>query len=141
MNLFDFHTMLYIIYPQFVVVRDRDGKKLILLDDDCDTEDGIDVFSVFNSRTEFEALNNHVHLFNKVKIKDQRYVEDISTSIALNLKKSLMLQFPQNEFIVYLDMNFNDSVILRFHQIWENEDLYYDPRFLTDDESNQLRII
>ena len=46
--------------------------------------------------------------------------------ITNNLVRVLGLKFPNKKFLVYLDCDFDDHIIIRFHQIWENEFPYYD---------------
>lgn len=43
-----------------------------------------------------------------------------------NLIENLKTSFPNKHFYVYLDCDFNDHIIVRFHQLWENEEPYYD---------------
>jgi hypothetical protein len=80
-------------------------------------------------KTSTEALENHVHIFDRVKKKYRNDVTEISLAIAQNLHKCLKKDFPSKTFVVYVSLNFEDSIIIRFHQIWEKEVLYYDPEF------------
>ncbi len=117
----------YVINPQFIIVDD-----LVFLD--CENEN----LCYYNSnrlteseKIETEALENHVHLFDGDGIKKcyQKEVKIISISIAQNLLKCLKYQFPNKKFVVLLELNFKNSVIVRFHQIRDNEDLYMDPKY------------
>lgn len=114
----------YLICPKFYVSKDKNGHEMIYL---------FEHQKIFNhaieDKTGDEALENHVHIFDNVKKRWRKDVKIISEAIARNLFHTLKLEFPNKKFVVYLDLNYMDSVIIRFHQIWENEDLYYDPKF------------
>ncbi len=77
-------------------------------------------------KTQFEAIENHIHLFDKVK---QRDVEELS-SIGKNIGKALLYTlnafYPQKRFVVYVTITVGDSMIIRFHQKWDGEPLYYE---------------
>ena len=90
-----------------------------------------------SEKIEIEALENHVHLFENVKKCLQEEVKLISISIAQNLLKWLKNQFPNKKFVVLLELNFKDSVIVRFHQIRDNEDLYMDPKYFSEQYANE----
>ncbi len=124
----------YVINPKFIVVDD-----LIFLD--CDNEDLCNINSDRMNESEkiqTEALENHVHLFDGDGIKKQyqKDVKTISIAIAENLLKCLKFEFPNKKFVVLLELNFQDSVIVRFHQIRDNEDLYFDPKYCADEYEN-----
>jgi hypothetical protein len=130
----------YIIFPKFCICKTQKNEELVFYDYKSNIKH---IGShIFNTKTEYEALENHVHLFDNVKKKDQAAVERISMAIAKNLKRELNSQFPEKHFIVYLELNFKDSVIIRFHQQWENEELYYEPKYLQKEyDSGKIRII
>lgn len=91
-----------------------------------------------SEKIEAEALENHVHLFDCDGI-NKRYHKDVKTisiAIAENLLKCLKYQFPNKKFVVLLELNFKDSVIVRFHQIRDNEDLYMDPKYYDEQYKN-----
>lgn len=46
--------------------------------------------------------------------------------IAQNLKTKLNTDFPNKQFVFFLELNFEESSIIRFHQIWNGEPLYFD---------------
>lgn len=76
-------------------------------------------------RTQFEACENHVHLVNNL----QKSEYQACISIAQNLGKALLYclhsTYPKKHFIVFVSLRLKDSMIIRFHQKWENEDPYY----------------
>ena len=61
-----------------------------------------------------------------MKKKYQNDALKVSQIITENLVKELKLQFPNKKFLVYLDCDFNEHTIIRFHQNWTNELPYYD---------------
>ena len=115
-----FHLM-PIVYPKFYTLHTEKGEELVLL---CEGEKLHEV-SIIEDKTQFEAVNNHVHLFEKVGEADKIYAKDIGIQIANNLIKELTTCFPDKCFIVFLDLNIHDSVIIRFHQHWPDEPVYY----------------
>jgi len=46
--------------------------------------------------------------------------------ITSNLIEQLKIKFQNKKFYVYFDCNFKEHIIIRFHQIWKNEEPYYD---------------
>lgn len=111
-----------IIYPKFYTVEEKNGNELIFLDVGQDKQEIIEV----SDKTQCEALENHFHLFEKVGIYNKKTVITIGEIISKNLLNELAKTFPNKKFIIYLDVNILDSVIIRFHQVWDNEPLYYD---------------
>lgn len=122
-------NLLPIIYPDFYVAKDTDSNELVFWDFG---EHHILNKTKIADKTQCEAVENHVHLFEKVGIKNKNGVIKIGVSIAKNLLKTLIGVFPDKKFIVYLEVNVNDSTIIRFHQIWENEPLYIDVKAFKD---------
>ena len=116
-------NLLPVIYPSFYVAKDKDTIELVFWDLG---EHHILENTRIIDKTQFEAIENHFHLFEKVGVKNKESVVKIGISIAKNLLKSLIDVFPNKQFIVYLEVNVNDSTIIRFHQIWENEPLYFE---------------
>ncbi|MPN04563.1 hypothetical protein SDC9_151804 [bioreactor metagenome] len=64
-------------------------------------------------------------------------VKKICVSIAKNLLQTLTQTFPDKKFIVYLQINNNDSII-RFHQIWNEEPLYFDVKQLRNKDGTEI---
>lgn len=119
----------YVINPKFILVDDY-----VFLD--CGNENLHSYASTEQTdseKIEIEALENHVHLFEGVKKRFRKDVKKISVSIAKNLSEHLKAKFPNREFVVLLELNYKDSVIVRFHQIRKNEDLYMDPKYFKDE--------
>jgi len=113
-----------IIFPDFYEVNTSLGYKLILLKD---SEEEIDLKQNIecDDKTQLEATVNHFHIFDKVKMKDFEDVKIVGEAIARNLLIQLSKAFIDRKFIVYLDINMKDSIIIRFHQKWDDEPEYY----------------
>ena len=123
MNLYTaIHKLMPIVYPSFYTLLDIARNELVFLE----TEDGKICELNISDKTQCEAVSNHYHLFEKVGKNNCGRVVEIGKSIANNLLHSLAQSFPAKNFIVYLEVNAKDSVIIRFHQIWENEPPYFD---------------
>ena len=81
---------------------------------------------VIEDRTAFEAVENHVHLLDWVKLKEYKTLERIAPTLCTTLLASLKYQYPGRNFSAYVTITLHDSMILRFHQNWEGEASYYD---------------
>ncbi len=115
-------NLMPIVYPQFYTLHDTAKNELVFLKTG-ETEAGeLNV----TGKTQCEAVNNHFHLFEKVGEKNYESVVEIGKNIANNLFISLTQSFPNKSFVVYLEVNVKDSVIIRFHQKWEDEPPYFD---------------
>ncbi len=80
-------------------------------------------------KTAFEALQNHVHLFDNVKKSQQDEVCELSEKLGKLLLSALKQSFPDKHFVVFVTVD--SEVIIRFHQKWSGEPWYY----ITDDEN------
>ena len=85
----------------------------------------IDSLDKVSDKTQLEAYENHIHICGKVKKRVQHTAITSAKLITKNLIENLKTSFPNKSFYVYLDCDFNDHIILRFHQLWENEAPYY----------------
>jgi hypothetical protein len=112
----------YLLCPKFFVSKNQHGQEMVFFTEYKPTVD------YSGDRTGIEALENHVHIFDCVKKRYRKDVKLISEAIAQNLFRALKLEFPEKKFVVFLELNYKDSVIVRFHQVWENEKLYFDPQ-------------
>jgi len=126
----------YLIYPDFHIMKDSSGQEMVFLCEHKQIENW-----VVENRTVVEALENHVHVFDNVKKRYRNDVKRISIAISRNLLRSLMQQFPDKSFVVYLDLNYKDSVIIRFHQIWADEEIYYEPKCFQSSYDNERLIM
>ena len=95
-----------ILFPQFYTVKDSKNNEYIFLK----TGDSvINSLHKVTDKTQLEAYENHFHICDKVKKSVQQ------TAFACAKKK----------FYVYFDCNFKEHIIIRFHQIWKNEEPYH----------------
>ena len=110
-NLFEFKT-----------ISDAHGNEFVLFkESDFDSVKGI------ADKTEFEASENHIHLLDNIKKDEFEALKVIAPILGKALLCSLQFQYPQNHFRVYVSVHLYDSMIIRFHQKWENEEPYCNP--------------
>lgn len=112
----------YVIFPTFYTIKDLENNEYVFLKTE---DDEIKILNSVKDKTQLEAYENHVHLFGKLKKKHQKDALKVSQLITENLVKELNLRFPNKKFLVYLDCDFEEHTIIRFHQIWKNEIPYY----------------
>lgn len=86
----------------------------------------INAITNIQDKTEFEAVENHVHLFDNIKYKDFKQLVDIGNSLGKALLYCLQSTYPQKRFVVYVSISIKESMIIRFHQKWTDECNYYD---------------
>lgn len=126
MNVFDFIIdSQSIIFPVFYTLRDSENNEYVFLKTGEVSNKTLDYVS---DKTQLEAFENHVHLFEKVKKKHRQKALDSARLIASNLAKELRVRFPDKRFHVFLDCDFPDHAIIRFHQHWEGEPAYYNTK-------------
>ena len=112
-----------ILFPKFYTAMDSENNEYIFLK----TQDSmINSLDKVSDKTQLEAYENHIHICGKVKKRAQHIAITSAKLITKNLIENLKTSFPNKSFYVYLDCDFNDHIILRFHQLWENEAPYYD---------------
>ena len=71
----------------------------------------------------FEALDSHFHLIDNIRRYDKQLLIDFGKKIGKLLIDRLSFSFPDKHFVVFVTIT--DSMIIRFHQKWENEPYYY----------------
>jgi len=77
-------------------------------------------------KTEFEAVENHVHLLDGVKKSEFHTLIDIGTRLGQAMLTCLKSSYPDKIFYVFASVTLGDSFIIRFHQNWEGEAPYFD---------------
>ena len=128
-----------VINPKFVVVGEY-----VFLDSEYGNSrnNNLSVYrnyeKTYPEKSTVEAVENHIHLFDGVKKCYREDVKKISIAIAENLLKCLKYEFPDRKFVVFLELNYKDSVIVRFHQIREEEGLYIDPQYYKEEYDSGL---
>ncbi len=78
-------------------------------------------------RTIFEATENHIHLLDNIKKDEFNELGDIAERLGQALLSLLMQQFPKKHFMVFVSFRCYDSLTIRFHQKWENEEPFCCP--------------
>lgn len=120
-------ALLPVVCPEFYCQRDIHGNTYVFLNEGRGGKTNI--LPEIQDKTQLEAIENHIHLFDgPFRKKDYELIKELSLRLAQNMFDKLTDAFPEKKFMLYLTMN-NDSVIIRFHQRWDNEPPYYD---LTD---------
>ena len=114
-----------ILFPEFYTVNDSDNNEYIFLKT---RNSEINSLNKVYDKTQLEAYENHFHICGKVKKSLQKTAYASAKLITNNLIEKLKIKFPNKKFYIYLDCDFKDHIIIRFHQIWKNEEPYYDIR-------------
>ena len=117
-------SYLYLISRLFMfkTIEDEEGNEYVLF-----AQNELSCIEGITDHTAFEACENHVHLLNHIKAETFNICISIAASIGQAVLNNLQVAYPQKKFIVFVSMQKNDSLILRFHQKWPNEEPYYNP--------------
>ena len=113
---------------EYKVVVDNHGNEFVFFADTTCTS-----IADVKDKTELEALETHIHLIDNITKEEFAKLMPVARNIGSAVLHSLQVQFPQKRFVVYVSIKLYDSMILRFHQIWENEEPYYDVSGFTSD--------
>ena len=106
----------------FCTRRDPSGAEFVLLDTG---DDLLPPSRAVEDRTGYEAVLNHVHLFSgPLPPEELAKVRTRALAAAQDLRHALEQTFPGKRFAVFLTLN-PEGGILRFHQLWPGEALYY----------------
>ena len=106
----------------FCTRRDPSGAEFVLLDTG---DDLLPPSRAVEDRTGYEAVLNHVHLFSgPLPPEELAKVRTLALAAAQDLRHALEQTFPGKRFAVFLTLN-PEGGILRFHQLWPGEALYY----------------
>ena len=106
----------------FKTIADDCGNEYVVFDDSTITPE---ILKNISDKTEFEALENHIHLFEKTTKKEFENGDEVSNFLGKTLLNCLREKYPEKHFYVYISIDLKDSMIVRFHQKWENEMPYY----------------
>ena len=121
MKRFDFLQSITGLFS-FKTISDGCGNEYVVYSDSVITTADLKGIS---DRTEFEALENHVHLLEKVTKKEFENADEVSNALGKSLLSCLSAKYPDKHFFVYVSVDLKDSMIVRFHQEWKNEKPYY----------------
>lgn len=118
----------------FKTVSDKDGNEYVLF-----TYSNINKIDFeIDDKIQFEAVENHVHLSDNIKNKDFDKAVEIGRILGETLLNALKEKYPDKEFCVFVTVDVGDSMIIRFHQVWENEPVYYNPDDFNSDKTKIL---
>ena len=115
---------------KFKTIIDEKGNEYVLFEHSfCEKIKNI------QDKTEFEASENHVHLIDNINKDEFERLVPIAKSLGQALLNCLKCDFSDKEFVVYVSIHLKDSMTIRFHQKWENEEPYCWPEeFMSEKE-------
>lgn len=106
---------------EFKTISDRQGNEYVVFSDSpLASVDDIE------NKTMFEAVENHIHILDNVKKLNVKYIDRMSEEIGKRMLDRLKQCFPEKKFYVFVTYELHDSLIVRFHQDWPDEEPYYD---------------
>ena len=106
---------------EFKTIKDTQNNEYVLF-----KNNPIDSIDYIEDKTLFEGSENHIHICDRVKRKQYSNLTTLGDSLGKILLNALKITYPKKKFVVYITLTLNDSMIIRFHQVWENEPLYYE---------------
>ncbi|MBR2901841.1 MAG: hypothetical protein IKC38_01320 [Clostridia bacterium] len=118
---------------QFKTIKDSQGNEYVLFAENklSDPIEGIE------DRTAFEAVENHIHILKDIKRKEFDKLGSSAKAVGEVVFNKLQLTCPDKKFVVYVSLKLGDSMIVRFHQVWDGEEPYYD---VTSFNSNRQKM-
>lgn len=118
----------------FKTLTDKNNNEYVLYADSNITEIDFDI----DDKTQFEAAENHVHLVDNVKKSDFDELIEIGKTFGETQLNALKAKYPDKEFCVFVTVDVGESMIIRFHQVWKNEPVYYNPDDFNSDKTKVL---
>jgi len=118
-----------IIFPQFYSLKDIEGNELILLDTG---NKEISLGKEKIDKTQMESYLNHFHIWDNFRACDEIPIKEFCECIARNLLEKLVHKYDNKKFSVFLEVNSRESIVIRFHQLWDKEPKYYDTDYFTN---------
>ena len=104
---------------KYKVIFDEKGNNYVLL-----YSNPLNVVEGITDKTAFEALENHVHLIDKIRKRNINDVVLFGKKLGYTLAENLKAAFPDKNFVVFVTIT--NELIIRFHQKWFDEAEYYD---------------
>lgn len=89
-------------------------------------------------RTALEAVDNHIHIVDKPKCKDFEKLCVAGEKLGKMMLAKLKFDFPDKKFCVFVTIQTDETMIIRFHQQWEGESPYYNPEDFKDIDDVKL---
>ncbi len=118
----------------FKTVTDENGNEYVIYGSSGITEIGSEI----EDKTQFEALENHIHLADNFKKSDFEDLVEIGRVLGETQLNALKAKYPDKEFCVFVTVDIGESMIIRFHQVRENEPVYYNPDDFNSDKTKVL---
>lgn len=106
----------------YKTIFDKQGNEYVLFKNNKLNE----IENIVEDKTAFEAIENHIHILKNVKKKEFKRLVKNSKYIGKAVFNSLSIAYPDKQFVVYITVKLNDSMIIRFHQKWHDEPEYFD---------------
>lgn len=128
MNKLSLYNELLDIF-EFKSFHDNVGNELIILKN---SSSSILNGTIIEDKTAFEAVDSHIHLIDNIRRYDKQLLIEFGKKIGRLLIDRLSFSFPDKHFVVFVTIT--DSMIIRFHQKWENEPYYYDNENFNNNE-------
>lgn len=119
---------------EFKTVSDKNGNEYVIYAHSGITEIGF----VIEDKTQFEAVENHIHLINSIKKSDFEELVEIGRVLGETQLNVLKAKYPDKNFCVFVTVDVGDSMIIRFHQVWEDEFAYYNPDDFNSEKTKVL---
>ncbi len=118
---------------EFKSIFDENGCEYIVY-----KSSSLDKISNIGDKTQFEAVENHVHLFDKISRRERKKLIPSAKKLGSLLMFCLKKNYPQKQFYVYVSICVNESMIIRFHQKWDNQAPYLSPELDLNENSTIL---
>ncbi len=103
------------------VITDAAENELLCLCDDRRTTIPLSV----KDKTAYEAVNNHEHLLDDLSDDEFAVLAADAPVLCRLVYSNIKMQYPQRKLAVYVTVSRHDSIAVRFHQVWEQEPIYY----------------
>lgn len=81
-------------------------------------------------KTELEAGVSHIHVLDKITKREYKTICKCGKDLCNAVLGYLCNRHPGKRFYVYLTATVGDSIIVRFHQIWEGEEPFYEGPYI-----------
>ena len=116
----------------FKILKDKDNNEYVVF-----SNSPIDELGKVEDKTEFEAIENHVHILDNIKENEFDELLLIANDLGHIFHQVLKNNFPDKFFYVYISLTLYDSMIIRFHQKWGGEVPYYNLQ-ISDDKDERI---
>lgn len=88
--------------------------------------------------TAYESFCNHFHLYTgKIKRSEFDMLKELALAVGQNLYEKLRRTYPDGNFRLYVEINREEGVTLRFHQVWAGEKPVYSDEMITESQSSK----